>query len=67
MYAGFSPCFHELRCPRKALFLNVYISLCSTKHLKYARAYIDFNKSDDVIEFAEVFKGHVFVNEKGNV
>ncbi|KAG6422147.1 hypothetical protein SASPL_118710 [Salvia splendens] len=37
----------------------------STKHLKYARAYIDFNKSDDVIEFAEVFKGHVFVNEKG--
>ncbi|XP_047948920.1 regulator of nonsense transcripts UPF3-like [Salvia hispanica] len=39
--------------------------LCSTKHLKYARAYIDFNKSDDVIEFAEVFKGHVFVNEKG--
>ncbi|XP_042061771.1 regulator of nonsense transcripts UPF3-like isoform X1 [Salvia splendens] len=37
----------------------------STKHLKYARAYIDFNESDDVIEFAEVFKGHVFVNEKG--
>ncbi|KAG6408721.1 hypothetical protein SASPL_131742 [Salvia splendens] len=35
------------------------------KHLKYARAYIDFNKPDDVIEFAEVFKGHVFVNEKG--
>ena len=41
--------------------------LCSPKHLKYARAYIDFNKPDDVIEFAEVFKGHVFVNEKGNV
>ncbi|KAL1564860.1 regulator of nonsense transcripts UPF3-like isoform X1 [Salvia divinorum] len=37
----------------------------SPKHLKYARAYIDFNKPDDVIEFAEVFKGHVFVNEKG--
>ncbi|KAG6406379.1 hypothetical protein SASPL_133979 [Salvia splendens] len=40
-------------------------SLVSPKHLKYARAYIDFNKPDDVIEFAEVFKGHVFVNEKG--
>lgn len=37
----------------------------SPKHLKYARAYIDFNKADDVIEFAEFFKGHVFVNEKG--
>ncbi|XP_057792064.1 regulator of nonsense transcripts UPF3 isoform X8 [Salvia miltiorrhiza] len=37
----------------------------SPKHLKYGRAYIDFNKPDDVIEFAEFFKGHVFVNEKG--
>ncbi|KAG8364049.1 hypothetical protein BUALT_Bualt19G0085700 [Buddleja alternifolia] len=35
------------------------------KHLTYSRAYIDFNKPEDVIEFAEFFNGHVFVNEKG--
>ncbi|KAL3620807.1 hypothetical protein CASFOL_035719 [Castilleja foliolosa] len=37
----------------------------SLKHLTYSRAYIDFNKPEDVIEFAEYFNGHVFVNEKG--
>ncbi|KAL3843657.1 hypothetical protein ACJIZ3_001060 [Penstemon smallii] len=37
----------------------------SLKHLKFSRAYIDFNKPEDVIEFAEFFNGHVFVNEKG--
>ncbi|KAL6517786.1 hypothetical protein OROMI_033487 [Orobanche minor] len=37
----------------------------TTKHLTYSRAYIDFNKPEDVIEFAEFFNGHVFVNEKG--
>ncbi|KAI3445571.1 hypothetical protein Pfo_002236 [Paulownia fortunei] len=37
----------------------------SPKHLTYSRAYIDFNKPEDVIEFAEFFNGHVFVNEKG--
>ncbi|GFQ03956.1 regulator of nonsense transcripts upf3 [Phtheirospermum japonicum] len=37
----------------------------SLKHLTYSRAYIDFNKPEDVIEFAEFFNGHVFVNEKG--
>ncbi|KZV48638.1 hypothetical protein F511_10324 [Dorcoceras hygrometricum] len=37
----------------------------SQKHITYSRASIDFNKSDDVIEFAEFFNGHVFVNEKG--
>nr|GEZ15681.1 regulator of nonsense transcripts UPF3-like isoform X1 [Tanacetum cinerariifolium] len=30
-----------------------------------ARAYIDFKQPEDVIEFAEFFNGHVFVNEKG--
>lgn len=30
-----------------------------------ARAYINFNRAEDVIEFAEFFNGHVFVNEKG--
>ncbi|KAL2254289.1 UNVERIFIED_CONTAM: hypothetical protein Sindi_0223600 [Sesamum indicum] len=38
----------------------------SLKHPKYSRAYIDFNKPEDVIEFAEFFNGHVFVNEKGS-
>ncbi|KAM0016384.1 putative nonsense-mediated mRNA decay protein [Helianthus debilis subsp. tardiflorus] len=37
----------------------------STKRQLYSRAYIDFKRPDDVIEFAEFFDGHVFVNEKG--
>ncbi|XP_073118876.1 regulator of nonsense transcripts UPF3 isoform X2 [Henckelia pumila] len=37
----------------------------SQKHITYSRASIDFYKSDDVLEFAEFFNGHVFVNEKG--
>ncbi|KAI3870784.1 hypothetical protein MKX03_006768 [Papaver bracteatum] len=37
----------------------------SHKHQIYSRAYIDFKKPDDVVEFAEFFDGHVFVNEKG--
>ncbi|XP_057465431.1 regulator of nonsense transcripts UPF3-like isoform X1 [Actinidia eriantha] len=37
----------------------------SQKRLSYARAYIDFKRPEDVIEFAEYFDGHVFVNEKG--
>lgn len=38
----------------------------SLKCQSYSRAYIDFKHPDDVIEFAEFFDGHVFVNEKGN-
>lgn len=38
----------------------------SQKHQKYSRAYIDFKKPEDVVDFAEFFDGHVFVNEKGN-
>lgn len=37
----------------------------SRKCQSYSRAYIDFKRSEDVIEFAEFFNGHVFVNEKG--
>uniref|UniRef100_A0A5B7ATQ2 Putative regulator of nonsense transcripts UPF3 isoform X1 n=1 Tax=Davidia involucrata TaxID=16924 RepID=A0A5B7ATQ2_DAVIN len=37
----------------------------SQKHQSYSRAYIDFKRPEDVIEFAEFFDGHVFVNEKG--
>ncbi|XP_054777825.1 regulator of nonsense transcripts UPF3-like isoform X2 [Prosopis cineraria] len=37
----------------------------SQKNLSYSRAYIDFKKPEDVVEFAEFFDGHIFVNEKG--
>lgn len=37
----------------------------STKHQIHSRAYINFQKPEDVIEFADFFGGHVFVNEKG--
>ncbi|KAK4337822.1 hypothetical protein RND71_042309 [Anisodus tanguticus] len=37
----------------------------SLKHQSYSRAYIDFRNTEDVIEFAYFFDGHVFVNEKG--
>ncbi|XP_024930745.3 regulator of nonsense transcripts UPF3 isoform X2 [Ziziphus jujuba] len=37
----------------------------SLKHQRYSRAYIDFKRPEDVVEFAESFDGHVFVNEKG--
>ncbi|KAK8640377.1 hypothetical protein V6N13_008132 [Hibiscus sabdariffa] len=37
----------------------------SQKNLSYSRAYVDFKRPEDVLEFAEFFNGHVFVNEKG--
>ncbi|KAL3597913.1 hypothetical protein D5086_009550 [Populus alba] len=37
----------------------------SQKHQSYSRAYIDFKRPEDVIDFAEFFNGHLFVNEKG--
>ncbi|KAH9619370.1 hypothetical protein KSS87_011671 [Heliosperma pusillum] len=37
----------------------------SYKNQRFARAYINFNKPEDVFEFSEFFGGHVFVNEKG--
>ncbi|CAI9304415.1 unnamed protein product [Lactuca saligna] len=37
----------------------------SLKCQSYSRAYIDFKRPEDVIEFAEFYDGHVFVNEKG--
>ncbi|XP_058090133.1 regulator of nonsense transcripts UPF3-like isoform X2 [Magnolia sinica] len=38
----------------------------SQKNQRYSRAYIDFQRLEDVVEFAEFFDGHVFVNEKGS-
>ncbi|GMJ12611.1 hypothetical protein like AT1G33980 [Hibiscus trionum] len=37
----------------------------SQKHQSCSRLYIDFKSPEDVLEFAEFFNGHVFVNEKG--
>lgn len=31
----------------------------------YSRAYIDFKRAEDVIDFAGAFGGHLFLNEKG--
>lgn len=31
----------------------------------HSRAYINFKKPEDVIDFYEDFNGHVFVNERG--
>jgi len=37
----------------------------SQKNHRYSRLYLNFKRPEDVVEFAEVFNGHVFVNEKG--
>nr|XP_018683456.1 PREDICTED: regulator of nonsense transcripts UPF3-like isoform X2 [Musa acuminata subsp. malaccensis] len=37
----------------------------SQKNQRYTRAYLNFKIPDDVVEFAEFFDGHIFVNEKG--
>lgn len=53
------------------LFSHRYNWVCfrpgksSHKHQKYSRAYIDFKTPEDVLEFAQFFGGHVFVNQKG--
>ncbi|KAL3635227.1 hypothetical protein CASFOL_019774 [Castilleja foliolosa] len=41
------------------------IFFLALNHLTHSRAYIDFSRPDDVIEFAEFFNGHVFVSKKG--
>ncbi|WOL12695.1 regulator of nonsense transcripts UPF3-like isoform X3 [Canna indica] len=37
----------------------------SQKDYRHSQAYINFKKPEDVVEFAEFFDGHIFVNEKG--
>lgn len=39
--------------------------LSSQKNHRHSRLYLNFKRPEDVVEFAEVFNGHVFVNEKG--
>ncbi|XP_037497184.1 regulator of nonsense transcripts UPF3 isoform X1 [Jatropha curcas] len=38
----------------------------SQKHQRYSRAYIDFKNPGDVLEFADIFHGHIFYNERGS-
>ncbi|XP_020106703.1 regulator of nonsense transcripts UPF3-like isoform X1 [Ananas comosus] len=37
----------------------------SQKNQRSSRAYLNFRRPEDVVEFAEFFNGHTFVNEKG--
>ncbi|KAL6650572.1 hypothetical protein ACP70R_009497 [Stipagrostis hirtigluma subsp. patula] len=37
----------------------------SQKNHRFSRLYLNFKCPEDVVEFAEFFNGHVFVNEKG--
>ncbi|KAL5843413.1 hypothetical protein ACOSQ4_009371 [Xanthoceras sorbifolium] len=37
----------------------------SHKNQRHARAYLELKRPEDVYEFAELFDGHVFVNDKG--
>ncbi|KAJ6696516.1 REGULATOR OF NONSENSE-MEDIATED DECAY UPF3-RELATED [Salix koriyanagi] len=66
---GKSRCFqnhgeYEMREWAGDLMDNQLIYRCQ-KHQSCSRAYIDFKRPDDVIDFAEFFNGHLFVNEKG--
>ena len=44
-------------------------NLCSrnSQNQRHSRAYIDFKSPGDVLEFAQFFNGHRFVNEKGKI
>ncbi|RWV89845.1 hypothetical protein GW17_00047990 [Ensete ventricosum] len=37
----------------------------SQKNQRHSRAYLNFKRPEDVVEFAEFFDRHIFVNEKG--
>ncbi|CAL9045114.1 unnamed protein product, partial [Musa banksii] len=37
----------------------------SQKNQRHSRAYLNFKRPEDVVEFAEFFDQHIFVNEKG--
>lgn len=41
-------------------------SSLSHRHRLYSRAYIQLKTPQDVFEFADMFNGHIFVNEKGS-
>ncbi|VAH48008.1 unnamed protein product [Triticum turgidum subsp. durum] len=44
---------------------NELLGVKSQKNHRYSRLYLNFKSPEDVVEFAEFFNGHVFVNEKG--
>ncbi|XP_052194081.1 regulator of nonsense transcripts UPF3-like isoform X2 [Diospyros lotus] len=53
------------RFPGRYNWVSFHPGRSSQKHQSYSRAYIDFKTPEDVVDFAEFFDGHVFVNEKG--
>ena len=53
-----------LKLNDSAILLHLFL-LSSQKNHRYSRLYLNFKHPEDVVEFAEVFNGHVFVNEKG--
>ena len=53
-----------LKLNDSAILLCLFL-LSSQKNHRYSRLYLNFKRPEDVVEFAEVFNGHVFVNEKG--
>jgi regulator of nonsense transcripts 3 len=44
---------------------SFHLGKTSHKRQAHSRAYINFKKPEDVIDFYEDFNGHVFVNERG--
>ncbi|KAL9686348.1 hypothetical protein QQ045_023804 [Rhodiola kirilowii] len=60
-------CFWSVFCDVIFYELVDSCSVCALPQASDAlqRLYINFNRAEDVIEFAEFFNGHVFVNEKG--
>jgi hypothetical protein len=63
------PSLTRIHCLAVLLMLLLHVCICtcfhSHKRQVYSRAYINFKKVEDVIDFYEVFNGHIFVNEKG--
>lgn len=47
--------------------LTICNQFCSQKDQRHSQAYINFKRPEDVVEFAEFFDGHIFVNEKGSL
>nr|GMD92922.1 regulator of nonsense transcripts UPF3-like isoform X1 [Ipomoea batatas] len=46
-------------------WLSFHPGKISQKQQTYSRAYVEFKRPEDVVEFADFFNGHLFVNEKG--
>lgn len=47
------------------VYFCLFLCLVSHKQQRFARAYLELKRPEDVFEFAELLDGHVFVNDKG--